>query len=121
MDFRFVEDYKKAMNTLGYKQNYDQYVIAGAALGFTCKDYEHWQKTALDHLRVGLTLHHPVEVMFFDHEDCGFYKKIYPGISEEDMKAKHFEAMQNTHDTLKQNFKTLNFEGYLMKLDGSYE
>ena len=36
MDFRFVEDCKKAMNDLGYKIDYDQYVIAGASLGFVC-------------------------------------------------------------------------------------
>lgn len=35
MDFRFVEDHKAAMNNLGYKTDYDQYVIAGASLGFT--------------------------------------------------------------------------------------
>lgn len=121
MDFRFVEDHKKAMNHLGYKVDYDQYVIAGASLGFVCKDYEHWGKAAVDHLRIGLALHHPVEVIFFDHKDCGFYKKIYPGVTEEDMSNHHKESMQKAHDILKENFKTLKFEGFIMNLDGTYD
>ena len=62
------------MNKLGHKVNYDQYVIAGASLGFSLKGYEHWQKTAIDHLRIGMSLHNLREVIFFDHQDCGFFK-----------------------------------------------
>lgn len=69
-------------------------MIAGGSLGFVSKDYEHWGKVAMDHLRIGIALHHPVEVVFFDHKDCGFYMKMFPGVTEEGMMKHHQESMQ---------------------------
>ena len=38
-----------------------------------------------------MSLHHIQEVIFVDHQDCGFYKHIYPGLREEEMLEKHIE------------------------------
>ena len=62
-----------------------------------------------------------MEVIFFDHKDCGFYKKLFPGLTEEEMTKHHNESMQKAHDTLKQNFKSLKFEGFIMNLDGTFD
>jgi hypothetical protein len=42
MDFRLIDDMVHFMNNLGYNNNYDQFTLAGASLGFTQEKYPHW-------------------------------------------------------------------------------
>lgn len=39
MDFRLVDDCVHFMNSIGYNNNYDQFVLAGASLGFSQDKY----------------------------------------------------------------------------------
>ena len=39
MDFRLCDDIVKFMNEKGWNNNYDQFVLAGASLGFTQTRY----------------------------------------------------------------------------------
>lgn len=39
MDFRLCDDVTKFMKKKGENKNYDQFVLAGASLGFTQKKY----------------------------------------------------------------------------------
>ena len=54
MDFRLVDDMVYFMDGLGYNNNYDQFVLAGASLGFTQEKYPSWGQALLDHLAIGL-------------------------------------------------------------------
>jgi hypothetical protein len=45
------------MDKLGYNNNYDQFVLAGASLGFTQEKYPSWGEALLDHMKIGQTLH----------------------------------------------------------------
>ncbi len=58
MDFRTIDNEGKFMNSLGYNVNYDEFVLAGASLGFTQDKYPHWGQTLLDHMSIGQNLHH---------------------------------------------------------------
>jgi hypothetical protein len=45
------------MNSLGYHNNYDQFVLAGSSLGFTQDKYPQWGEALLDHMSIGQGLH----------------------------------------------------------------
>jgi hypothetical protein len=53
MDFRLVDDTVYYLNSLGLNNNYDQFVLAGASLGFTQDKYPEWGKTLLAHMSIG--------------------------------------------------------------------
>mgnify|MGYP003430000071 CR=1 FL=1 len=57
MDFRLVDDATRFMDKLGYNNNYDIFVLAGASLGFTQVKYPEWGKSLLDHMSIGHSLH----------------------------------------------------------------
>jgi hypothetical protein len=58
MDFRLVDDTVYFLDSLGLNNNYDQFVLAGASLGFTQDKYPEWGKTLLGHMSIGESLHH---------------------------------------------------------------
>ncbi len=58
MDFRLVDDVTHFMDKIGHNNNYDQFVLAGASLGFTQDKYPEWGKSLLDHMSIGQSLHH---------------------------------------------------------------
>jgi len=57
----------------GYSQDYDYFILAGASLGAL----QGWTQVFKDHLDLSIKLHNIQEVIFIDHLDCGYYKKIY--------------------------------------------
>jgi hypothetical protein len=68
------------MTSQGYHINYDQFILAGASLGFTQTKFPYWGDTLIDHMGIGKELHHFREIIFIDHMDCGAYRKFYPDI-----------------------------------------
>jgi hypothetical protein len=58
MDFRLIDESVKFMRDRGYDHNYDEFVLAGASLGFTQTTYPHWGLSLLDHMNIGKDLHH---------------------------------------------------------------
>ena len=122
MDFRLIDDACRAMDNMGYNNNYDQFIVAGASLGLCQTKYPHWGKTVMDHFEIGLALHNFREFIFIDHMDCGAYKKFYPEIrNAEDERALHKVNLQLAHDTVKKKFPDFNFKAYLMDLTGEIE
>ena len=57
MDFRLIDDSVYFMDSLGYNNNYDAFVVAGSSLGFTQTKYPHWGLTVLDHMNLGEKFH----------------------------------------------------------------
>jgi hypothetical protein len=122
MDFRLLDDIVRAMDKMGYNNNYDQFIVAGASLGFCQSKYPHWRQTVYDHLEIGLNLHKFRQFIFIDHLDCGAYKKFFPEIKTvDDEKRCHKEQLQIAHDLLKEKFPDFNFEAYIMNLHGDLE
>ena len=68
----------------GYRQNYDYFILAGASLGIFQHNHSEWVQAFKDHLDLSIQLHHIHEVIFIDHLDCGYYKKLFgSGMSQE--------------------------------------
>jgi hypothetical protein len=58
MDFQLIDEMVVFMNSLGYNNNYDQFILAGSSLGFTTDKYEHWGQSLIDHMNIGKQFHH---------------------------------------------------------------
>ena len=121
MDFRLLDDIVMAMDKLGYNNNYDQFIVAGSSLGVCQDKFPHWGKSCLDHMEIGLKLHDFRKIMVIDHEDCGAYKKFFPELigNLELEKKYHKEYIQKLYEFLLTKFPNMDFESYLMDLDGN--
>ena len=75
MDYRLVDDAVYAMIQKGYLNNYDEFVLAGASLGYINND--RWRNAFDDHVILAIKLHQINEIIVIDHRDCGYYKSIY--------------------------------------------
>lgn len=97
IDYRFI-DYVILNNKLTGFSDTDFQVYAGSSGGVnngslepSCVNY--WRKTFFDQLALARLLHDVKQVRIFDHEDCGYYKAIYPGVEYPQMFEKHIENL----------------------------
>jgi carbonic anhydrase len=118
MDFRLLDDVVDFMDALGFNNNYDQFIVAGASLGLVQTKFPHWGATALDHMEIGLSLHAFRDIMIIDHEDCGAYKKFMPYNNKEEEVAVHTQCLQEAYNMLGKRFPKFGFKAYLMDLHG---
>ena len=126
IDFRLIDDTVYFMNTEGLNNDYDEFILAGASLGYNQQVYPHWGKTFDDHLGLAVKLHNAHEVVVVDHENCGAYKKFYPDvnwttISKEDEKNFHATNQKTFKDAILAQHPNFKFEGYYIHLDGTTE
>jgi hypothetical protein len=78
IDFRFVSDLGYYQNVKGKINNYDQFILAGASLGYNgIPDYENWTLCCDQHIQIARDLHQITEVDLFDHLNCGAYTLVY--------------------------------------------
>lgn len=120
MDFRLLDDIVRAMDGLGYNNNYDQFIVAGSSLGVCQDKFPHWGKSCIDHMEIGLKLHDFRKIIVIDHEDCGAFKKFFPELVDNmELERKyHAEYIQKLYEKLLINFPNMEFSSYLMDLDG---
>jgi carbonic anhydrase len=116
IDFRFIDSIHNFMQQ--YKDDYDYFILAGASLGVNQQKYPAWAKTFWKHLKLAIKLHGIKKIIVIDHEDCGFYKHIYPGLYSGNEANLHEENLREMADKVKQAHPELSVEGYLMGLDG---
>lgn len=121
MDFRLIDDVAHCMNEMGYHNNYDQFIVAGASLGLVQSKFQHWGQSVLDHMEIGLELHKFRKIIIIDHKDCGAFKKIMPYKNQEEELANHKACLQQSYNMLKQRFPDFKLEAYLMDLFGNIE
>jgi len=78
IDFRFIPDYVYNQNIKGDEDNYDQFVIAGASLGYNgIPGYENWILYGDQTIQLAYDLHKISEVIIYDHLECGAYGLVY--------------------------------------------
>lgn len=123
MDFRLIDDLTRFFDQLGYNNNYDDFILAGASLGFNQTKYPHWKKIFLRHVELARTLHHIKEIIIVDHMDCGAYKLFYnkTSIPQDEEHRLHVQNLMDMEKELRKLFPDLSVKKFLMKIDGSVE
>ena len=119
MDFRLLDDIVRAMDAMGYNNNYDQFIVAGSSLGFVQDKFPHWGETVMDHMNIGLSLHNFRSIIIIDHEDCGAFKKFMPYKNKEEEYNNHKDCLQKAYERLSKHFPDFSFLGFLMDLKGN--
>lgn len=74
IDFRLIDNIVHHMNKLGYLNNYDEFILAGASLKFNSSNDDSWRKLFEDHINLAKDLHHIEEIIIIDHLRCGMYE-----------------------------------------------
>jgi hypothetical protein len=103
IDFRFVDDLSNYQGIKGNVNNYDQFVLAGASLGYNgIPNYENWILACDQTIELSHDLHEISQVSLFDHLECGAYKLVYtPEQLEGDGELKlHVENLNKAEKTI---------------------
>ena len=117
IDFRLIADTARLMDNMGYKNDYDNFVLPGASAGVMNNA---WTKTFDDTVDIAVALHKIKKVIVIDHMDCGYYRALYgQTIDAETERKHHIENLHRMVDHLQKYHPTLKVEGWLMNLDGS--
>jgi len=121
MDFRLIDDAVLFFNSLGLNNNYDNFILAGASLGYNQTVYSAWSETLDKHIELAEQLHDITQVIVLDHIQCGAYKIFYnlPSITRADEIALHRQNFIIFKQTINQKYPHLNVSSYIMDLDGS--
>ncbi|MCC3157818.1 hypothetical protein LJ737_11265 [Hymenobacter sp. 15J16-1T3B] len=72
MDLRLLDDIVHFMEHDNLTNRYDQFILAGAALG--AAHNEHWDQALFEHLEVACQLHDVRDVYILEHRNCGAYR-----------------------------------------------
>lgn len=120
MDFRLIDDAVNYLNSQGYNNNYDEFILAGASLGYNQSTYSAWTETLDKHIELAEQLHDIKEIIVIDHMSCGAYKIFYnkDSISESDELTLHKENFTKFKQTIGTKYPQLKVKTLLMKLTG---
>jgi len=123
IDYRFVDFEDYLLDSTGYLQSFDQFILAGASLGYNgIPGYSpNWQNCCNDHITLADELHDIEGVVIIDHLSCGAYKLVYtPEQLEGDGEFKlHVENLNQAEITIKNTFSFIKkVTKYIMDLDG---
>ena len=83
MDFRLIDDMVVYLDSVGYNNNYDQFILAGSSLGSNQEKFAEWNTVWIKHLDLAIMLHEIKEIIVIDHEKCGAYKIFFPEMTPE--------------------------------------
>jgi len=124
MDYRLTDDVERYMSGRGMRDQYDQVILAGAALGATTDQRPAWGTTFWEHLDVAVQLHAIHNVIVMDHRDCGAFR-VFLGEDFAKDRAKetaiHTEALLALAKQIHEKHPELGVELLLMDLDGKVE
>lgn len=121
MDFRLLDDIVHFMNDQGYHNNYDQFILAGASLGYNQETYPHWGALWMEHLGLALKLHNVKEIICIDHDRCGAYKLFHPEMTPTQEHDYHVKNLTCFKCSMQEKYPDLKVSSYFMRLDGSCE
>jgi len=121
MDFRLIDDTVKYLDNLGYNNNYDNFILAGASLGYNQKKYTAWIETLDTHIELAKNLHEIKEVIVIDHMHCGAYKIFYnkKSISRNEEIELHKQNLSAFEKSINKKYPKLKVKTLLMDLDGT--
>jgi carbonic anhydrase len=121
MDFRLIDDEVYYFNKVGYTNNYDKFILAGASLGYNQNTFSAWGETFDKHIELAIELHHIDEIIVLDHMGCGAYKILYnkPSLTEKEERDLHRKNLLKFKQIINKKFPKLTVSTLLMELDGS--
>lgn len=119
MDFRLIDDMVYKLIQHGEVNNYDQFILAGASLGYNAKP--DWAGVFEEHVETSLALHDIKYIYIMDHLQCGMYKKHYGSqLDATNEIALHRENLQASINKLEARFPgKFKYKTFIMALDGS--
>jgi len=119
MDFRLIDDMVYKLILQGEVNNYDQFILAGASLGYNAKP--DWARVFEEHIETALALHDIEYIYIMDHLQCGMYKKHYGSqLDDTNEVALHRENLQASINKLESRFPgKFKYKTFIMALDGS--
>ena len=93
--YGLIDDVVILMNNEGYNNNYDEFILAGASLGYNQEIYSEWRIVLNKHIELAIQLHDIQEIIIIDHMNCCVYKIFYnnQNLLEEDEKRLHIENL----------------------------
>lgn len=123
IDYRFFEDTIRLLGKDCQIDAFDHTILAGASLGYNQHDYVTWPITWRDQVDLAIKLHKIQKIVVIDHEDCGAYKLFYPDLKyhPEREKKYHIKNIKKFIKAVRKIYPNLEYAGYLLLLDGSYE
>lgn len=130
MDFRFLDRITRFMDSKGWRDNYDHFVLAGASLGLSPElksEVRPWQRTFWQHLQLASELHRITTVVILDHEDCGAYRELInfdneaedlenPDIIPISEREIHSKYLRQAYHTIRSRYPDLQVELYMIGL-----
>lgn len=136
IDFRLIDDAVYYLNSKGYVDDYDEFILAGASLGYNTSlngvnsQFSRWDKILENHIDISYTLHKIKEIICMEHMDCGAYKAQLNGgnaFSKYEELNKHVNELNKFKMTI--NNKYVKDDGspkydvklWLMRLDGTVD
>lgn len=121
MDFKLVDNAVYYLNKHGYTNNYNEFILAGASLGYNQPVYSAWTETLDKHIELSKHLHNIEEIIVIDHINCATYKLFYnkESISEQDEIELHKQNFDVFKQTINKKYPELKVITLLMKLDGN--
>jgi carbonic anhydrase len=121
MDFRLIDDEVYYFNKIGYTNNYDKFILAGASLGYNQDTFPEWGPTFDKHIQLAIQLHIIDEIIVVDHMGCGAYKILYdkPSLSNKEELELHKINLEKFRKIMNKKFPSLKVTTLLMDLDGS--
>jgi len=122
MDFRLLDDLVYFMKMVGYNTSYDQFILAGASLGYNQTKYSDWGDLFRKHVELAEQLHGIKEIVVIDHDKYGAYKLFYgQDLTPEKEKELHIENLMLFDEAIKTLHPNIVVHAYFMHLDGKVE
>lgn len=140
IDFRFIDNMVYDMISLGYLDEYSQFILAGASLGYNTalnmddanNTYSNslegspndpitnsWANLFEKHIDISKDLHQIKEIIIIDHYDCGAFKVFY-GLSgkNSDTYNYHIVNLSNCVRKLKNKYgSTFTYKVFICDLE----
>jgi carbonic anhydrase len=81
IDFRLIDEAVAYLNSINLLNEYDEFIVAGASLGYntscnvvTGKTTTLWTECVNDHIEISYALHKISQIIVVDHMACGAFK-----------------------------------------------
>ena len=110
MDYRLIEHAVLNMNRMGYLNNYNKFVLAGASLGYNgIGTIKSWDDVFDKHVRLSIDLHNIKQIIIIDHMDCGAFNIAYGKETVEEIGEYklHVKNLRKAKETLNEKFPQL--------------